>query len=559
MLQFSQFAYTRLDFHDVASRYRQLIEKFSKANTFAQANYYLIELDFLDRLFMQYSCISEAGNTANSYDEFYQKEEQFFGKVKPEASHLNKLRDQALLGSPFLEQFSVLFGKEPILRAKLANMTISEQALPLMQKENELSQEYSNIVSRLTVPDGNDCLSIPEAIRNGDSPEREVRLKYYELIEHAYKQAGNQFDTLFDEMLKIRNEIAHSTGFVNYTDYCLAKHGRTDYGRKELNEFTDSVEKVLVPFVNSLYSDQAKRMNLPFLLSFDERYDPDNKHVSVKEDYLKAFSKIFSQLSCETSVFFNELLSRKSYDLDLRQGKVQGGYSNYLPLFGMPYIFQTYNATSGAVRTFAHECGHGLNSFLHRGEPLVHAWESSSDVSEVHSMSMEFFIWDYLEHIIERNDIESYISDHLKQAISFIPYGVAINEFQTIVYDDPSLNIEDRLEVWKTLEQRFLPWRHHGEHTFSAEGRTWQRQIHVMKWPFYYIDYALAQTVALQFCQAYQNDHEKTFASYIEFINASGKLPFTELVTESGLHSPFERTTIDSIVAFAAETFKSLR
>ena len=142
------------------------------------------------------------------------------------------------------------------------------------------------------------------------------------------------------------------------------------------------------------------------------------------------------------------------YDLETRPGKIVGAYSNHAAIYNMPFIFETYNASSGALKTFAHETGHGFHSYSKRGEPLSFAGACSSDLAEIHSMGMEFLVLRYLNHVLPEEDIAGYKSLHIKHALSFIPYGCAIDEFQETVYDHPDMSPEERKALWKKLEKR---------------------------------------------------------------------------------------------------------
>lgn len=550
MISFSEFPYRRIDFADIAARFVASIASFESAPDAATAYYALIEMDYLQRVFVNYATLSEAGATNDSFDAFWQEEEQFFGKAKPEFENLIQRRNVALCSSPHQAALKKLLGQEFFDRVALQCKTINCAALPIMQKENELSRRYSLLASQLSAKDGEDRLTLPEISRRGASSEHETRRKYAMLAEQTYESIADELDVLFDEMVKVRTDISHATGFENLTDYCLSKHGRTGYGRAEIKRFADGVEKTLVPLVNELFQAQESRLGHA-VMNYDEGTPFPSRAVAVAEDPVPAFSRIFAQLSPETKVFFDELSERKFFDLEPRAGKTMGAYSNYVPLCQMPYLFETYNATEGAVRTFAHECGHGLHSFLHRGEPIMDVGACSSDLSETHSMSMEFFVWRYLDEIIYKEDLPLYQYRHLQESLVFISYGTAIDCFQTEVYDHPDMTSTERLELWKRLERRFLPWRKYETGGFLDQGRAWQRQIHVMKWPFYYIDYVLAQVCALQFFVLDLHDHNAAWDTYIQLLKASGQMSFPETIRRVGLLTPFDEGVIGEIARSA--------
>lgn len=558
MIKFLEYPYERLDFEDLSKRYKLHTEKLQNAKTVGEAYLEIIETDYLEKVFVSYATLSEAGNTNNSYDEFYLEEENFFNKIKPEFSLLQQKRNDAILKSSFRDELKKLIGDEFFDSADMQKRTVSEDILGLMNEENILSQEYSTIMSRLSIEVDGEKLTMPEISKRGQSEDREIRRKYAMLGERATMKVAPDLDRIYDELMKIRTEIAHKTGFESYTDYCLCKHGRTSYGREELRVFADNVEKYIVPVVSKMVDEQAKRLGHE-VKNYDESMLFPNRKVKIEKELLPAFKQIFGKLSPETKVFFDELCEREFFDLELRDGKTFGAYSNYMPLCSMPYIFETYNATEGAVETFAHECGHGLNSFMHRGEPASSVCTQSSDICETHSMSMEFFVWQFIDEIIPEKDINAYKYRQLKDSLAFIPYGTAVDLFQTTVYDNPEMTPAERRELWKDLEARFVPWRKYEEGLFYDEGRAWQRQIHVMKWPFYYIDYVLAQVCALQFWVLDVNDHEKAWDAYIRLIKNSGRYSFTEIIKRAGLSTPFEDGILQNISKEATDFIEGLQ
>ncbi|NMD37285.1 MAG: M3 family oligoendopeptidase [Christensenellaceae bacterium] len=413
-----------------------------------------------------------------------------------------------------------------------------------MQYENSLSQNYSTMVSQLKVVHEGKELNLSQISKYMNHSDRKIRKQYNALYDKAWLSIAKDLDELFDKLVKVRHEIALKTGFNNHTEYCFHKHGRTSYGRQELLVFSNNVESFISPLVNEMYKTQEKNFGHE-IFSYDENFFVNKIDLNTDKDLISSFKKIFQSLSPQTHVFYEELVDREMYDVGLRDGKLMGAYSNYMPLFSMPYIFESYNGSFGAINTFAHECGHGLNSFMHRGDVFLN--KASSDVYESHSMSMEFFVWPYINNIINEEQIPYYKYNKLRNALSFICYGTAIDQFQTMVYDKPEMTPEERLSLWKNLENRFLPWRKYESDGFNYQGRRWQQQIHVMRWPFYYIDYVLAQVCALQFWLKDEKCHETAWEKYIMFIKNSGGMSFLELVNSAQLKSPFNKESIIEI------------
>ena len=93
------------------------------------------------------------------------------------------------------------------------------------------------------------------------------------------------------------------------------------------------------------------------------------------------------------------------------------------------------------------------------------------------------------------------------------------------------------------------------ESPFYAEGGFWQRQHHIYSYPFYYIDYVIAQTDAFQYKIWMQKDYKAAWESYLSFYQASASDFFTRMLKDAGLDSPFEPGTIRQIAAGLEEIY----
>ncbi|MBU3742857.1 MAG: M3 family oligoendopeptidase, partial [Candidatus Kapabacteria bacterium] len=137
----------------------------------------------------------------------------------------------------------------------------------------------------------------------------------------------------------------------------------------------------------------------------------------------------------------------------------------------------------------------------------------------------------------------------LQGALLFLPYACAVDHFQHWVYENPDATPAQRNAKWSEMEATYMPWRDASDVPYAAEGTQWQFQRHIIESPFYYIDYALAQTCALQFWQASQVDRAEAFKDYLHICDIGGSQSFVQIVRSGNLRSPFETGCLDSIVA----------
>ncbi|MBQ4258346.1 MAG: M3 family oligoendopeptidase, partial [Clostridia bacterium] len=116
------------------------------------------------------------------------------------------------------------------------------------------------------------------------------------------------------------------------------------------------------------------------------------------------------------------------------------------------------------------------------------------------------------------------------------------------------LSPRDRHNVWKELLTVYMPWlRLDGEIPFYSDGEGWQRQHHIYSFPFYYIDYCLAQTVSLEFWAMIQKDRRKAWECYMAYTKLGGSRTFVELLRSAGLETPFEESCLRGVCETAAE------
>src|SRR5690606_16730922 len=120
------------------------------------------------------------------------------------------------------------------------------------------------------------------------------------------------------------------------------------------------------------------------------------------------------------------------------------------------------------------------------------------EVAEIHSMSMEFFTHPWMEKFFGE-DTEKYFYAHVADTLEFLPYGASIDELQEWVYENPDATAQERKAKYREIEKKYLPHLDYDGHEFLEQGGRWQKQLHVYLYPFYYLDYTLAQVCAHQF------------------------------------------------------------
>lgn len=242
------------------------------------------------------------------------------------------------------------------------------------------------------------------------------------------------------------------------------------------------------------------------------------------------------------------MMEHELFDVLAKKGKEAGGYCTYIDRYRAPFIFANFNTTDHDITVLTHEAGHAFQVYSSRDLTVPDYLWPTHEACEIHSMSMEFFTYPWMDLFFENPDKFKY--KHLTDAIQFLPYGVAVDEFQHGVYENPEMTPAERRALWQSIEKKYLPHRDYDGIMPLSEGSLWHRQGHIFNSPFYYIDYTLAQVCAFQFFKRSREDFASAWKDYLHLCQLGGSLPFNTLVKEANLASPFGTGTLKDIMIY---------
>ena len=269
--------------------------------------------------------------------------------------------------------------------------------------------------------------------------------------------------------------------------------------------------------------------------------------------------KFYSELSPETKEFFKTMLDNELLDVLSTEGKQAGGYCTSIMDYEVPFIFANFNGTQHDVEVVTHEAGHAFQAYLgERLIPIGVLQGSTSEVCEIHSMSMEFFTYPWMDKFFgDRADEYRYA--HLCDALAVIPYMACVDEFQHEVYKNPKMTAKERRGVWRSIEKKYMPWRDYDGNAFLENGGFWMQKQHIFLYPFYYIDYALAQICTFFFYDEMKKDRESAWARYLKLCKAGGTLGYFDLLHYVGIPVPFEDGAVEKAVRGVIEEIESAK
>jgi M3 family oligoendopeptidase len=268
---------------------------------------------------------------------------------------------------------------------------------------------------------------------------------------------------------------------------------------------------------------------------------------------------MYEEMSKDTGEFINYMLEHELFDVIAKKGKSGGGYCTELVEYKMPFIFANFNGTYGDIDVLTHEAGHALASYKAMNNiPLYELNQGGMETCEVHSMSMEFFAWKWMD-LFFKEKAEDYRFMHISNAVYFIPYGTMVDYFQQCVYEKPEMTPAERKALWLKLEATFRPYMGQEGITYMEEGGRWQYQSHIYERPFYYIDYCLAQTIALDFLVAMRDNYNDAWKRYNAFLSKGGSETFVKLVEETGFKQPFDSGALSQLVKNVDKVVASIK
>ena len=193
------------------------------------------------------------------------------------------------------------------------------------------------------------------------------------------------------------------------------------------------------------------------------------------------------------------MIDHNLMDLENKPGKASTGYMTSLKKYKAPFVFSCFNHTIFDMQVLSHELGHAFAGYCAmRHQPISDYFHESTDIAEIHSMSMEQFCYPYAEYMFG-DMADKYRFAHLQEALTFVPFGVAVDEFQHIIYENPDLTPKERTYEWHKLEEKYMPWRTYSDDEFMDRGGYWYHKLHIFLYPFYYINYTLTTMGAMEF------------------------------------------------------------
>ncbi|MBK9405211.1 MAG: M3 family oligoendopeptidase [Ignavibacteria bacterium] len=552
-MKYSQMHYIRPDIAEVEKEMRELINKFINAASFVEADQLMNSINIIRNEFDSMKIIAFINYSNDTNNKNFIAEQDYFDNNYPLFNDFVFNYYKALTGSSFKKELTEKYGNHLFEIADISLKSFCHEIIEDMQKENHLCSEYVKLKASPKINFDGKELNLQELEPYMESVDRDIRHKAFIAYWKFFDDNSKVLDEIFDKLVYLRHDMAIKMGYKNYKELGYARMKRMDYNEIMVTGFRNDIKKYIVPLAEKLRVKQSKRLGFDKLMVYDLFLQFISGNATPKGDPVWVVEKgkiMYDELSAETREFYDFMFDNELMNVFSRKGKADMGYCEYIPKYKSPYIFANMNGTDDDITVLTHEAGHAFQAYESRNFHFKEYTEPTMETAEIHSMSMEFLTYPWMNLFFE-NETDKFKFSHLNGTVNFLPYGVMVDEFQHWVYENPSAKPSERNTKWRELEKIYMPHLNYGEIDYLEKGGRWQKQGHIYEMPFYYIDYCLAQVCAFQFwSKAIHNENgefETVMKKYTELCGKGGSKPFLELIKETDLKSPFDENVVKNL------------
>jgi oligoendopeptidase F len=441
-----------------------------------------------------------------------------------------------------------------------------EENVPIFATLEEHSARYQRITGSMTAEWDGVERPLPQLQPFLKSPDRAVRERAFRASSQPYIEQRADLAALFDRMYELRMRAARNAGFANFRDYIFPAKFRFDYTPADCERFHEAVEQTVAPAVERVLEFRRQRLGLDRLRPWDLSVDP------YREKPLRPFSDAAELVTKAKRVFdgvdpslggeFQTMIDEGLLDLESRKGKAPGGYCETLHFHGRPFIFMNAVGVVDDVMTLLHEAGHAFHAFASHPLPLIWQRHPGSEAAELASMSMEFLASPHLAEPVgyfNQAEARSAWLEHLEDVLLSLVHIASVDAFQTWIYTSgEGGDAAARDEMWLKLRRRFergVDWSGLDRERVAR----WYRQLHIFMYPFYYIEYGIAQLGALQVWRNSLADPAAAVARYRDALALGAVRRLPEIYSTAGARLTFEAAAIGELVKLVEGRIEELR
>ena len=503
---------------------------------------------------LEVSLIRQSQDTTS---EKYEEERRWVYEHRPLFDKAAVKFNEALYNSPYRDYIREKLGPMYFIKMDIEKKNYCEANIPLTQRQAEIEDEYQKLMATCQVEIDGDTRSFLGLQRLWAHEDREVRKAAFKAFSDFMRDNEAKLEELFDELIKIRTQIGKNLGYDNFLPVAYLERGRISYNQEDVANFRKQVQEEIVPLCVKLFEKQKERLGIDELMAYDEAIvfpDGNAKPAGDPEYLMKQIIEMFHEMSPETSEFIDFMVEHELMDCEVRQGKAAREYSTMLMSRKAPFVFTFFDGTAKSVKNFLGAMGHAFASYRSsRKQPIREYYSSSADIMEIHVMSMTLFTNRFADRLFGE-DAKKYEYYNLHDLMTFIPFGVAVDEFQHICYEHPELTPAERNAEWRKLEEKYMPWRKYDEEDeFMARGGFWYHKHHIFLYPLYYIEYPFATVNAMEMYQKYLEHPGTAWREYLTLADLGGSKQYLETLELANITPVFKDGAVAESIGYVKD------
>ena len=554
---FNDLKFPKPDLEVFKALYSDAIDRLNNAKNADDVLEILFEVDEMSRKAKDLLTAAFIHYTQDTTNEKYETDQRWVDENQPFLTKITMEFNEALYNSPFKEEVQERIGRMYFTQMDITKWTYCDENIPLRQRESELMDEYQRIIASCQ----EEIMGEPRTFMGLQGffahDDRNIRQQAFRAFSGFLAKNREKLEQIWDELIKVRTEIGKNLGHENFLPVGYLERGRLDYGKEEIAAFRQQVLEEIVPLCSKLYEAQAKRIGVDRLMAYDEKKvfsDGNAKPAGDAEFMYDRIIEMFMDMSPETDQFINFMLDHDLIDYESRPGKAAREYTTIIASKKAPFVFAHFDGSAACVQFLIEGLGHAFAAYRSsRRQYLSEYYSSTAEIMEIHSMAMTQFANKYAEEMFGE-DAWKYIYATLHDFIAFIPFGVAVDEFQHICYENPDLTPEERNQEWRNLEKKYMPWRNYDEDDdFMNAGGFWFHKVHFFVYPLYYIEYALATVNAMEMYQRFVERPGTAWKEFLEITDVGGSKDYVEILKLANLTPAYEEGTIARSIGYVKQ------
>lgn len=546
----------------IGPMFDRLEERLAAARTGAELEAWLLDWSEVTAAVGEESARRHIAMTCHTEDPAAERDYlHFVERIEPELKPRQFRIERLYLGHPARRELPAGRYREFDRHAEVHVALYRDENVPLETEDARVGQQYQKVSGAMTVTFRGEEKTLVQMGRYLEEPDRALRREAWERMTERRLAEKETFEAQFDELVRLRHRIATNAGYCNYRDYAFPLRGRFDYTPADCEAFHAAIEAELVPLLRELQEERRRRLGVETLRPWDLKVDVENRPplrpFEDVEGLVSGTERVLERVDAGLAGQFRQMRALKLLDLGNRKGKAPGGYQSSLPEARLPFIFMNAVGQQQDVETVLHEAGHAFHTMATREEDFYAYRDAPIEFCEVASMSMEFLGGDYLDEFYGTDDVRRARRDHLEGVVETFPWIAAVDAFQHWIYTHPDHTREQRAVAWNGLMDRFggdtdwTGWE-------AARSWSWHRQLHVFLYPFYYVEYGLAQIGALQVWLRSREDRQAALTAYKRALGLGGSRPLPELFEAAGCRFAFDRETLRPLAELLRREWRAL-